>query len=194
MDNGDEIIFITQNKKDFFESQKTLNFYKLKQKFVDIKYKVMGLYNLQQLHEYINFKFVIETPEEIKKKYEHFNNEYPEAVFYNDEVIEKFFEIESENNEIINKIFEEKAVNAPVYLQDIRKRLLDEIMKILGECRKTISWDDRSELKLYQWLESRNEDQIPTSRLSELFIIKDSLKKYLQIHIKMDSEMASDEK
>ena len=189
LDDCDEIILITQNKKDFFESQKTLKLYKLKQKFVDTKYNVIGLYCLHQLHEYINFKFDIETTKEIEKKYKQFNNDYPEAVFDNDEVSEKFCKIESENNETINGMFEEKAVNAPVYLQDIRKRLLGEIMDILGKCRQTVSWNDRSELKLYQWLENRNEEQIPSSKLSELFIIKDSLKKYLQVHIEMDSEM-----
>lgn len=159
----------------------------MNKKFTNIKYNVIGLYNLQQLHEYINFKFDIETTEEIKKKYEHFNDEYQEADFGNDEVSEKFNNVERENNETINKIFREKAVNAPVYLQDIRKRLLDEIMDVLRKCRHTVSWGDRSELKLYQWLDDRDEDQIPSSKLSELFIIKDSLKKYLQVHIEMDS-------
>jgi hypothetical protein len=55
------------------------------------------------------------------------------------------------------------------------------------------SWDDRSELKLFQWLENSDERTLHYRGLLELRIILDSLYSYWAIHAGMSSNVASEE-
>ena len=64
-----------------------------------------------------------------------------------------------------------------------------DITSLLAACRGTNSWDNRSELKLYSWLEDHTEDQI--YEIDDIVIlqnIRKSLLEYYIVHLEMDEE------
>ena len=188
--NDDLLFFITGDKKDFFAMGEVAGFNILKSKFKIPNSKLYGLYNLKQLYKYINANFDVGLPkEEIETKWSEFEKRYPEWDFEDDEVREEYCNIEKDINLMINKLFESKLQDLPKDIIDIRKRVLNEIETILLKCRNMVSWDNRSELKLYQWLNSRSEINLYSSKLSDLFLIRDNLQEYLKVHEKMDEEI-----
>jgi len=66
---------------------------------------------------------------------------------------------------------------------------LTEIEIILEKCRSKISWNDRSEIKLYLWLNNRYEINLYYSKLSNLFLIRNNLEEYLKLHEEMDKDI-----
>jgi hypothetical protein len=70
-----------------------------------------------------------------------------------------------------------------------RSSILCDITSLLAACRRTKSWDNRSELKLYSWLDGHSEDEIVEEDIQELEIIRKSVIEYLQIHIDMDRQL-----
>lgn len=190
IDDEDLLLFITEDKKDFFVKGDLAGFKTLKDKFQNPEYKAYGLYNLKQLYKYINANFDVEVPErEIKTKWSDFEKRHPDWDLDNEEVRKEYIDIEEDINLMINNLFERKLQDLPKDIVDIRKRVLDEIENILVKCRNMMSWSDRSELKLYRWLNSRYEINLYSSKLSDLFLIRDSLQEYLNVHEKMDEEM-----
>jgi hypothetical protein len=190
MNSDDLLFFITGDKKDFFIKGDIAGFSILKEKFQTHSCKVYGLYNLKQLYKHINANFEVELSNgEIETKWSEFEKKYPDWDFDNDEAIEEYAYIEEDINLMINKLFESKLQDLPKEIIDIRKRVLKEIENILLRCRNMRSWDDRSESKLYRWLNGRFEINLYSSKLSDLFLIRDSLQEYLRVHEEMDEEI-----
>jgi hypothetical protein len=69
-----------------------------------------------------------------------------------------------------------------------RRALVESIQNLLEACRACRSWDDRSELKLCQWLEYVDEYAIPFTSVSNLVSIEKNLGRYLEIHQHADAE------
>ena len=64
-----------------------------------------------------------------------------------------------------------------------------DITALLAACRGTNSWDNRSELKLYSWLEDHTEEEIyEINDNVELENIRKSLREYYIIHLEMDEQ------
>ena len=190
MDDNDLVLFISGDKKDFFVKGDRAGFKVLKDKFKISNHEVYGLYNLKQLYKYINANFDVQLPEgEIETKWSEFEKKYPDWDFENDGVREEYTRIEENINVMINELFERKLQDLPKEIIDIRKRVLGEIENILLKCRDMISWDDKSELRLYRWLNSRAEINLYSSKLSDLFLIRENLQEYLSVHEKMDEEI-----
>ncbi|MBU5439855.1 hypothetical protein KQI42_17710 [Tissierella sp. MSJ-40] len=140
-----------------------------------------------------NVNFDVELPKrEIETKWSEFEQKYPDWDLKNDEVRKEYISIEKDIDLMINKLFESKLQDLPKEIIDIRKRVLDEIETILLKCRNMISWGDRSESKLYLWLNSRYEINLYSSKLSDLFLIRDNIQEYLKVHEKMDKEILED--
>jgi hypothetical protein len=69
-----------------------------------------------------------------------------------------------------------------------REELVSEAQNLLSECRECKSWRAKSESKLPQWLDNVPEEMIPYTSLPNLLRIKTDLRRYLEIHRKMDTE------
>lgn len=178
----DVIYLITENKHDFFDNNHENGEYHLKECFLNDKYKVIGLCSLDQYNKHINLNIDVSLPKNFDTSFEKRQD------FDGDEYINEFCDYEEKVQNEINRIFEGKMKTYPEYLQNIRIKMLDDISVLLKKCRGTKSWDDRSELKLYLWLENRTENEIPATKLSDLVLIKDNLQEYLEVHLKMDQE------
>ena len=63
-----------------------------------------------------------------------------------------------------------------------RTALINHIRELLKELRSMDSWDDRSELKLFGWLENSDERTLHYRGLLELRTILNSLYTYWAIH------------
>ncbi len=64
-----------------------------------------------------------------------------------------------------------------------KRRLLQlDIKGSLKRCRETESWDDKSELKLCQWMLYVDEDDLHNADLLKLYRIRSSIRDYLYIH------------
>ncbi|OCB00092.1 PIN domain-containing protein [Clostridium beijerinckii] len=188
--NNDVLFFVTGDKKDFFTKGEVAGFNILKNKFEMPIERVYGLYSLKQLYKYINANYELNlNPIDIKTRWEEFNKKYPEWDFEDDEASNEHDKIEEDINRAINNLFENKLKDLPEEIRNIRKRVLTEIEIILKKCRNKISWDNRSELKLYLWLNNRNEMNLYSSKLSDLFLIRDNLEEYLKLHEEMDKDM-----
>ena len=79
----------------------------------------------------------------------------------------------------------------PEYVRSAWETLIDEVTSLLRQCRECRSWDDRSELKLYQWLELETPKLIPFASLPKLARIRSNLQTYLEIHREMDRKLES---
>jgi len=75
------------------------------------------------------------------------------------------------------------TVSLAVWGINYRAILREDISVILRRCRESQTWDDRSELKLGQWLLDTPEDQLHKCRLLKLRRIRNSLADYLYIHV-----------
>ena len=78
--------------------------------------------------------------------------------------------------------------NLPEEANRLRQRLGLEVRRLLMDCRSCSSWNDRSEMKLGQWVEYVPEEMIPYTSLPKLVRIRKSLEEYLELHRKMDRE------
>ena len=91
--------------------------------------------------------------------------------------------IERESRDEIEAHFaSDVAPKLPEPIREQRSELVSDIRALLGACRSCSTWDDRSELKLCQWLEFVPEYAIPFTSLSNLVTIRENLRRYLQIH------------
>lgn len=70
-----------------------------------------------------------------------------------------------------------------------RSSITCDITSLLAACRRTKSWDNRSELKLYSWLNEHSEEEVTLENIQELKIIRKNLIEYLQIHLDMDKQL-----
>jgi|GEM_PF-4701962 len=58
-----------------------------------------------------------------------------------------------------------------------------DIERLLEQCRETEQWDERSELKLSQWLLGTNEEELYKCGLIKLHKIRRSISEYLYVHL-----------
>lgn len=72
---------------------------------------------------------------------------------------------------------------------DNRSELLTDIVALISACRRTLSWDDRSELKLYEWLNDHSENELNELCREELLEIRESVRSYLELHFSMDEDL-----
>lgn len=106
-----------------------------------------------------------------------------------DEYVAAFAEVVAFNEKRLSQDFTANVLpTIPEELRSRRREACDRIASILRECRQCLSWDDRSEYKLSQWLESVPEHMIPYTSLARILRIEDSVKRYLHIHKSMDEE------
>ena len=64
-----------------------------------------------------------------------------------------------------------------------KRRLLQlDIKAFLRQCRRTESWNDRSELKLCQWMLHVDQDDLHNADIFKLYRIRRSMRDYLYIH------------
>ena len=85
--------------------------------------------------------------------------------------------------------FEEKFLpSVPYDIQALRSRLSEEIKEIFAACRNCVSWDERSESKLPQWIEYVAEPMTDYTSLSKLVRIRNSLRRYLEVHQQNDRD------
>jgi hypothetical protein len=74
------------------------------------------------------------------------------------------------------------APSLPIEVNRLRAELANAIRELLDQCRACSTWDDRSELKLGQWIEFVPEALVPYTSLSNLVRIRRNLERYLRIH------------
>ncbi|MFR1380582.1 MAG: PIN domain-containing protein [Clostridium neonatale] len=170
--NSEEIIICSNDIKDFSREKKEQNgFYGLHPLLEkDIK-NAKCIKTINKLMRYINYGYEYIDNTALVEKYN--------KMFQNDEEKEKSDEIYTE--ELINK-FNKNILYTQKQLQKTRITYITKINEVLAECRKLESWNDRSELKLYCWLEQREEPYINISKLSDLIIILKSVKDYYNIY------------
>ena len=64
-----------------------------------------------------------------------------------------------------------------------KRRLLQlDIKASLKQCRETEAWDDKSELKVCQWMLYVDEDDLHNADILKLYRIRSSMRDYLYIH------------
>lgn len=66
---------------------------------------------------------------------------------------------------------------------EYKSRLRKDIKVLLRQCRESENWDDKSELKLIQWMLDTPQDQIHNCGLLRVSRIRNSLNDYLYIHL-----------
>lgn len=66
---------------------------------------------------------------------------------------------------------------------EYKSRLRKDVEVLLRKCRESENWDDKSELKLTQWMLDTPEDQIHNCGLLRVRRIRNSLNDYLYIHL-----------
>lgn len=172
--DNDKVHLITYDN-GFFEKDQ------LSKKYRRDDLEILVLYGIEQFEEKINMKHIhlsSKTEQGIGAEEFDINTDYE-----SEEYLEK---MKQDENDYIGEMvedFESKALKQPDYIQIIRKGLIENIKKKLEKCRELDSWDNRSELKLYQWLENRNENELPLSSISELIVISKNVDRYFDIHL-----------
>ena len=71
------------------------------------------------------------------------------------------------------------------YCSNARSNLIREIKEVLGKCRECESWDDRSELKLFQYI-GAEENRLGRYTLKALVEIRNRAYEYLKVHFEME--------
>jgi hypothetical protein len=107
------------------------------------------------------------------------DDEYMQSVKHLDSIIE---------TSLANQYAAEVVPTLPEEFRGKREDMVRRIQNLLEQCRQCKSWDDRSELKLPQWMEDVPEGMIPYTSLSNLMKIESSLHRYRSIHRKMDDD------
>jgi hypothetical protein len=102
--------------------------------------------------------------------------------------------MEAVNKKYVRQFNENILPLLPAEIQNERVQLADEITQILSRCRSCHSWGERSEYKLPQWIEFIERSMIPYTSLPKMVQIRNNLRKYLQIHLDMDSEQPPEDK
>lgn len=159
-----KLMLVTNDSKDFYKKSTGSDFRELKDELKDDTVNILGLEHINSLYKYINADVNLnKKTQKVHKKLSDYLLDYT----YDEEVLNKF------NKK--NKSFDE--------IKKIRNETLSDIKTILSNCRKLDNFNDRSELKLYNWLNGRSEDEFDILKLSELLIIRDNLKEYYQLHV-----------
>lgn len=186
LNNDDKLVLVTNDSKDFYETKVDMfegnKVYRLKDYFTEGSINVLGFKHIKSLYKYINSNVDINSKidkviEEYKNK-ELFNedNDLKQEVLTNKDL----------RKEILNEFRRLDKSNKQIKFE--RSKYIEDIRDILKKCRSLSSWDDRSELKLYLWLNYHSENEIDLLSLSDILVIKNNLEKYYKIHIDMINE------
>lgn len=116
--------------------------------------------------KYINygFEYLYKRDIEIKD-----NNDVDELSIFDNIDDENIYE-DASINELKENVFV-KLNFTQKELKEYRVKVIDNIKGILEKCRCLESCNDRSELKLYSWMENRTEEEIEISKLSDIINI-----------------------
>ncbi|MDU4589410.1 MAG: PIN domain-containing protein [Clostridium butyricum] len=172
-DDNEEVIICSNDIKDFSKDKKGRDgFYELHPILEKNIMNAKCVKTIDKLMKYINYGYEYIDNRELLEKYRKMNLDDDYNKKYEDTYIEELSEKFNKN-----LLYTEKKV------QKIRVTYIKEINNILAECRKLKSWDDRSELKLYSWLEEREESYINISKLSDLILISQNVKDYYNMHM-----------
>ncbi|MGJ0909420.1 PIN domain-containing protein [Clostridium botulinum] len=178
-----EFIICTNDIKDFSKNKKYKNgFYNLHPIFeCDFK-NAKCVNSLENLMKYINygFEYIEETNVDVKA-IEEFNSVCDDLG--EEEYSELYGKDKSVCLENLNEIFMKKIIHTQNDLQKYREVVINDIYKLLNHCRESKKWSNRSEFKLYSWLENREEDYICMLKLSDLILIRENMNRYLKIHL-----------
>lgn len=173
----DKIFLLTKDKKDFFKNKKVnindIECYELNESFKCNDIKIIGLNSIESLYKYINSNTKIEK--------------VIDNIFIQNN--EDFFDVYDDENskQLILKKFDEFNKSLDI-IEEKRIDLIKNIKETLSKCRKLKSWDDRSEIKLYSWLEGKREQEFEILKLSELLAINNNLLEYYDIHLQLCEE------
>lgn len=179
-----KLILVTQDKKDFFNKDIEIDsrkFSVLKDKLKHEYINILGVQHIKTLYKYINAYVDIDSLIDVKPDYSDLDYLDFEDIFcLND------FELESKSNSFkhnnILNYFNEKNKSFDE-INEIRNKVLSNIKEILSESRLLKHWNDRSETKLYSWLNYHTEEELEVLTLSSLLLIKNNLKDYYEIHL-----------
>ena len=80
----------------------------------------------------------------------------------------------------------------PEYVRSIWKSLVNEVLSLSEQCQACRSWDERSAMKLPEWLEYVDLNLIPFISLPRLVRLRNNLAKYLEIHREADRKLEAD--
>jgi len=106
-----------------------------------------------------------------------------------DEYMQSIKHLDSiKTSRLANQYAVEVVPTLPEEFRSKREDMVKRILNLLEQCRQCISWDDRSEEKLPQWIEYVPEHMIPYTTLSNLLKIEENLNRYLSIHKEMDDK------
>ena len=194
LNDEDEFIFITNNKKDFFiDNSESNGKFKLSW---DERENYYGYFSLKSFLKKFNNEYDLEIDDsEIADEGVNLANLEIDFDDFESEEGQTWLNEQAKYHEIwrtkYKEKFDEKLNESPQNFREIRNALLLEINNLLSECRKTKSWDHRSEYKLSWWLEDKSEQELYFSTLSELIVISNNLKEYLRIHLEMDKNNGS---
>ncbi len=175
---NDDKVYLVSFDNGFFEKNK------LKEKYKHKDFDIHVIYGIKQFEKQLNLKLIDDNLHDQQQR----NNSNKSDIFYDidyesDEFLEK---VAQEDMKYICEMvtsFETNVLKQSDAVQIIRKELIERISKKLEKCRMLDSWDDRSELKLYQWLECRSENELPLSSISELILISKNVEEYYDIHV-----------
>jgi hypothetical protein len=90
---------------------------------------------------------------------------------------------------IVSLILAVAGVSVSSLYSTRKQALLQHIKEILKVLRSMDSWDNRSELKLSQWMLGSDESTLHYRNLLELRNILNSLTSYWAVHSSMDEDM-----
>ncbi|MCD2500159.1 PIN domain-containing protein [Clostridium sp. NSJ-145] len=175
----DELIICSNDIKDFSAAKKGENgFYELHPNFKEKLPNTKCSQTLENLMKYINygFEYIYKGNVEIKD-----NNIIDELSLFDNIDDENIYE-DASINELKENVFI-KLNFTQKELKEYRGKVIDNIKGILEKCRCLESWNDRSESKLYSWMENRTEEEIEISKLSDIILIRRSLEKYYNLHL-----------
>lgn len=177
---GDELLICSNDIKDYSASKKSQNgFYELHTNFKDKLPNTKCSQSLENLMKYINYGYEYLLGKDIAIKDNNSIDEFISFDFLNEE--------DNAHEDVHINELKEKLSRKLNYtqkeLKSYRVKILDDIKEILEKCSGEESWDDRSELKLYSWIENRSEEEIQISKLSDLILIRNNLERYYKLHL-----------
>lgn len=188
INENDHIFLITKDNKDFRGSRITDNedrmYYELKDNFKDKNTDIKILADMKSFYKWTNVEVDLRKiiNDKIDIIFEERKNdcEYTEDSMWHNCI---YWYNENIKEDIINDFNMKNKSLKEINL--IRERTLTNITNLLKECRELSSWDNRSEIKLYSWLEENEESELIILNLSTLLKIKENLLEYKKIHLDM---------
>ncbi|EKQ52393.1 MULTISPECIES: PIN domain-containing protein [unclassified Clostridium] len=185
LDNKEEmeLIICSNDIKDFSKDKKGSNgFYELHPILQKDFPNTKCINTLERLMKYINYGYEYINQNDIDRTAIDELNAIADKIDENDYDV-KYIECEKQYIENLKNVFNDKIKFTKNELQNYRALVISNINELLKKCRNTETWDNKSELKLYRWIKDRDEKFIDVSKLSDLILIRENIKDYLNIHL-----------